>query len=127
MNAPYGRTRWVEYPTVPGTWALEDKFDASMARPTRVAPLARPRTAVPPPATNLGPADSGSLTLAPTSQGPPTPAAAQVHPDWHGWLHYMHDAPGSKVSAEYSKPFKQHHRVNQAPTHFATPTRPRAS
>mmetsp|Transcript_14349 Transcript_14349/g.42327 ORF Transcript_14349/g.42327 Transcript_14349/m.42327 type:complete len:224 (+) Transcript_14349:59-730(+) len=66
LNAPYGRTRWVEYPTVPGTWALEDKFDASM-----------------------------------------------VHPDWHGWLHYMHDAPGSKVSAEYSKPFKQHHRVNQ--------------
>jgi len=115
LNAPYGRTRWVEYPTVPGTWALEDKFDASMARPTRVAPLARPRTAVPPPATNLGPADSGSPNTRTYESRPPEsrPPAAQVHPDWHGWLHYMHDAPGSKVSAEFSKPFKQHHRVNQ--------------
>lgn len=32
-NAPYGRTRWVEYPTVPGVWALEDKYDASMVAP----------------------------------------------------------------------------------------------
>lgn len=66
MHAPYGRTRWVEYPTVSGVWALEDKYDASM-----------------------------------------------VHPDWHGWLHYMHDIPGQLVSLEFSKPFKQHHRVNQ--------------
>mmetsp|Transcript_13623 Transcript_13623/g.41456 ORF Transcript_13623/g.41456 Transcript_13623/m.41456 type:complete len:224 (-) Transcript_13623:372-1043(-) len=66
LNAPYGRTRWVEYPTVKGTWALEDKFDASM-----------------------------------------------IHPDWHGWIHYMHDIPGDKVALQHSKPFKQHHRVNQ--------------
>jgi NADH:ubiquinone oxidoreductase subunit len=51
---------------VPGTWALEDKFDASM-----------------------------------------------VHPDWHGWIHYMHDIPGDRVSRDFSKPFKQHHRINQ--------------
>mmetsp|Transcript_70144 Transcript_70144/g.116516 ORF Transcript_70144/g.116516 Transcript_70144/m.116516 type:complete len:223 (-) Transcript_70144:152-820(-) len=65
-NAPYGRTRWVEYPTVPGVWALEDKVDGSM-----------------------------------------------VSPDWHGWLHYMHDTPGNKVVADFGKPFKQPHRVNQ--------------
>jgi hypothetical protein len=36
-----------------------------------------------------------------------------VHPDWHGWIHYNHDIPGDRVSKLYSKPFKQHHRVNQ--------------
>jgi len=66
LNAAYGRTRWVEYPVVRGTWAIDDKYDASM-----------------------------------------------VHPDWHGWVHYTHDVPGNKVSADFSKCFKQHHRVNQ--------------
>lgn len=65
-NAPTGHTRWVEYPTVPGVWALEDKYDASM-----------------------------------------------VSPDWHGWLHYMHDIPGNQVLAKFGQPFKQPHRVNQ--------------
>ena len=37
-NAPYGRTRWVEYPTPKGIWAIEQNYDASMVRnkwPTR--------------------------------------------------------------------------------------------
>jgi len=65
-NAPYGRSRWVEYPTVSGVWAIEDKMDASM-----------------------------------------------VAPDWHGWLHYMHDIPGSQVDKHFGKPFKQQLPVNQ--------------
>ena len=51
---------------MPGVWAIEDKFDASM-----------------------------------------------ISPDWHGWMHYMHDRPGSSISEEFSPPFKQQHRVNQ--------------
>ena len=43
----------MEYPTVPGVWAIEDKFDASM-----------------------------------------------ISPDWHGWMHYMHDHKGSSISDE---------------------------
>ena len=31
-DAPYGRTRWVEYPTPPGVWAIEQKYDGSMVR-----------------------------------------------------------------------------------------------
>jgi len=31
-NAPYGRTRWVEYPTPKGIWAIEQNYDASMVR-----------------------------------------------------------------------------------------------
>jgi len=38
---------------------------------------------------------------------------SMVAPDWHGWLHYMHDMPGSKVTPEFSKPFAMPHRVNQ--------------
>mmetsp|Transcript_34878 Transcript_34878/g.91593 ORF Transcript_34878/g.91593 Transcript_34878/m.91593 type:complete len:210 (-) Transcript_34878:331-960(-) len=32
-NAPYTRTRWVEYPTPKGIWAIEQKYDASMVSP----------------------------------------------------------------------------------------------
>ncbi|KOO21531.1 NADH dehydrogenase [Chrysochromulina tobinii] len=32
-NAPYGRTRWVEYPTPKGIWAIEQNYDASMVSP----------------------------------------------------------------------------------------------
>ena len=38
---------------MPGVWAIEDKFDASM-----------------------------------------------ISPDWHGWMHYMHDHKGSSISDE---------------------------
>ena len=31
-TAPYGRTRWVEYPTPPGVWVIEMKYDGSMVR-----------------------------------------------------------------------------------------------
>lgn len=65
-NAPYGRTRWVEYPTPKGVWAIEQSYDASM-----------------------------------------------VSPEWHGWLHYTHDKPGSQMVEEFEKPFKMPHRVNQ--------------
>ena len=37
-EAPYGRTRWVEYPTPPGVWAIEQRFDGSMVRGTRRPP-----------------------------------------------------------------------------------------
>ena len=30
--SPYGRTRWVEYPTPKGIWAIEQNYDASMVR-----------------------------------------------------------------------------------------------
>ena len=36
-NAPYGRTRWVEYPTPKGIWAIEQNYDASMVRSPRSA------------------------------------------------------------------------------------------
>ena len=49
-NGPYGRTRWVEYPTPPGVWAIEQRYDGSM-----------------------------------------------VSPEWHGWLHYMHDKTGTEL------------------------------
>jgi NADH dehydrogenase (ubiquinone) 1 alpha subcomplex subunit 12 len=65
-DAPYGRTRWVEYPTPPGVWAIEQKYDGSM-----------------------------------------------VSPEWHGWLHYMHDKTGAQLAAELEKPFKQAHTINQ--------------
>ena len=32
-KAPYGRTRWVEYPTPGGVWAIEQKYDGSMVSP----------------------------------------------------------------------------------------------
>jgi len=76
-NKATGHSRWVEYPTPKGVWAIDDQFDPSM-----------------------------------------------VTPDWHGWLHYMHDAPGSKVSAEHSKPFKEKWRMNQTmlrPFYTTTP------
>jgi len=66
-SAPYGRTRWVEYPTPKGIWAIEQSYDASM-----------------------------------------------VSPEWHGWLHYTHDKPGHILAAEFEKPFKMPHRVNQS-------------
>ena len=31
-SAPYGRTRWVEYPTPKGIWAIENHYDGSMVR-----------------------------------------------------------------------------------------------
>eukprot|EP00965_Chrysotila_dentata_P124532 4115494-Pleurochrysis_carterae.AAC.2 len=37
----------------------------------------------------------------------------QVSPDWHGWLHYMHDKPGNHVSKEFAKPFSMKHSINQ--------------
>jgi len=33
LDMPYGRTRWVEYPTPDGTWAIETKFDGTMVSP----------------------------------------------------------------------------------------------
>ena len=39
--------------------------------------------------------------------------ASQISPDWHGWIHYMHDKPGSRVKAEFAKPFAQPHTINQ--------------
>jgi len=66
-NAPYGRTRWVEYPTPGGIWVIEQMYDGSM-----------------------------------------------VSPGWHGWLHYTHDKTGPQMVAEYEKPFKMPHRVNQS-------------
>jgi len=65
-DSPYTRTRWVEYPTPTGTWAIEDRYDGTM-----------------------------------------------VHPEWYGWLHYMHDKPGPQSAKEYTKPFKQIHRIAQ--------------
>jgi len=66
-NAPYGRTRWVEYPTPKGVWSIEQRYDGSMVSPT-----------------------------------------------WHGWLHYMHDKTGPVLAAEFEKPFKQEHKINQS-------------
>jgi len=66
-NAPYTRTRWVEYPTPKGVWAIEQHYDASM-----------------------------------------------VSPEWHGWLHYTHDKPGNVLAAEFEKPFKMPHTINQS-------------
>ena len=81
-----GRTRWVEYPVSPNVWAIEDKQDASMVPPPHTSPPARP----------------------PTLHG----GALQVSPDWHGWLHYMHDIKGDQTQARFGKPFKMQHRVN---------------
>ena len=65
-RAPYGRTRWVEYPTPKGTWAIEDQFDPS-----------------------------------------------QVSPEWHGWIHYMHDKPGQATHAAHGQPFRMPLPINQ--------------
>jgi NADH:ubiquinone oxidoreductase subunit len=37
-----------------------------------------------------------------------------VSPEWHGWLHYTHDKPGNILAAEFEKPFKQPHLINQS-------------
>jgi NADH:ubiquinone oxidoreductase subunit len=39
---------------------------------------------------------------------------AQISPEWHGWLHYVHDKTGPQLAAEFEKPFKQPHKLNQA-------------
>ena len=57
-NAPYGRTRWVEYPTPPGVFQIELRYDGSM-----------------------------------------------VSPEWHGWLHYMHDKTGPELVRWTPRPF----------------------
>ena len=49
-----------------------------------------------------------NLLLTPPDVHPP-----QVSPEWHGWLHYMHDKPGPQLAAEFEKPFKQEHKINQ--------------
>jgi len=66
-TAPTYRSRWVEYPTPPGVWAIEQRYDATM-----------------------------------------------VSPEWHGWLHYVHDKTGTQLQAEFGKPFKQASPINQA-------------
>lgn len=38
---------------------------------------------------------------------------SMISPDWHGWIHYMHDRPGPSVVAEFAKPSRMQHRVNQ--------------
>lgn len=43
LGAPYGRTRWVEYPTPRGWWYIDNKFDGSMVR----APLSHKSVANP--------------------------------------------------------------------------------
>jgi NADH:ubiquinone oxidoreductase subunit len=58
LEAPYGRTRWVEYPTMPGVFGIDLKFDGSM-----------------------------------------------VSPEWHGWLHYMHDKTGTELVRPRAKAF----------------------
>ena len=49
-TVPYGRTRWVEYPTPPGVFGIELRVDPSM-----------------------------------------------ISPEWHGWMHYMHDKTGTQL------------------------------
>ena len=63
----------------------------------------------------------------PAPARPPRPPAAvpahphparrpppQISPDWHGWIHYMHDKPGSQMAREFGKSFKQPHLINQS-------------
>lgn len=114
-GAPYGRTRWVEYPTPPGVWAIELKYDGSMvrthARRPRVfssrtcLPLRARRTPQPSPPRSPHPRRTRAATRVPLD--------GQVSPEWHGWLHYMHDKPGPQLVAEFEKPFKQAHTINQ--------------
>ena len=37
-----------------------------------------------------------------------------MSPEWHGWLHYMHDKTGPQLAAEFEKPFKQALPINQS-------------
>ena len=37
-----------------------------------------------------------------------------MSPEWHGWLHYMHDKTGPEMAADFEKPFKQAHTINQS-------------
>lgn len=39
---------------------------------------------------------------------------SMVSPEWHGWLHYMHDKTGNELAAEFEKPFKQALPINQS-------------
>lgn len=39
---------------------------------------------------------------------------SMVSPEWHGWLHYMHDKTGKELQAEFEKPFVQEHKINQS-------------
>jgi len=66
-TVPYGRTRWVEYPTPPGVFGIELRVDPSM-----------------------------------------------ISPEWHGWMHYMHDKTGTQLASEFEKPFKQEMKISQA-------------
>lgn len=43
-----------------------------------------------------------------------TRALEQVSPEWHGWLHYTHDKTGPVMVAEFEKPFKMAHKINQS-------------
>jgi len=65
-SVPYGRTRWVEYPTPPGVFGIELRVDPSM-----------------------------------------------ISPEWHGWMHYMHDKTGPQLAGEFEKPFKQEMKISQ--------------
>ena len=37
----------------------------------------------------------------------------QIPPEWHGWMVYAHDMPGSLVNAKFAKPFSEPWRMNQ--------------
>ena len=43
----------------------------------------------------------------------PNAALVQIPPEWHGWMTYMHDIPGSTVNAKYAQPFRKPWRENQ--------------
>eukprot|EP00908_Phaeocystis_cordata_P018993 Transcript_30491.p2 GENE.Transcript_30491~~Transcript_30491.p2 ORF type:complete len:218 (-),score=76.94 Transcript_30491:219-872(-) len=38
---------------------------------------------------------------------------SMIPPEWHGWMTYMHDIPGSTVNAKYAQPFRTPWRENQ--------------
>lgn len=49
---------------------------------------------------------------------------SQVTPEWHGWLHYVHDKPGGAIKAEHGQPWVTAHKQNPSidrDTHYNPP------
>ena len=90
-DAPYGRTRWVEYPTMKGWFEIDNKFDGSMVRvlfalPSPCPHLHRSRDLL-----------AVLIVLCTIALPARLVHALQVSPEWHGWLHYMHDKTGPEM------------------------------
>jgi NADH:ubiquinone oxidoreductase subunit len=105
-DAPYGRTRWVEYPTPPGWFAIDNKFDGSMVSPEWHGWLHYTHDKTGPEMVRARLRGSPLF-----SRGPAPPA---LRSDGLASPHGTPRPLSLPQVAQFEKPFKQAHTINQS-------------